>query len=190
MTSCIPQFPQCPQSPQIQCFQGFLAKLPVSFSKMLCYNFFALKNTYESGEEMGNLTLYREESGAFTAVSNCFIDEYMSEANDAQLKVYLYLLRCLQVNRPTGVSEMADLFNHTEKDILRALKYWEKRDCFPLIMTAPRRSAQSVCSRPQDLRILSLRSRRILYRFLLPSIRRRLLHLLLLSRSRPILWMI
>lgn len=99
---------------------------------MLCYNFFALKNTYESGEEMGNLTLYREESGAFTAVSNCFIDEYMSEANDAQLKVYLYLLRCLQVNRPTGVSEMADLFNHTEKDILRALKYWEKKGLLSL----------------------------------------------------------
>lgn len=76
---------------------------------------------------MGKLTIYREESAAFTAVSNCFIDEYMTEANDAQLKVYLYLLRTFQANQATSISDMADLFNHTEKDILRALKYWEKK---------------------------------------------------------------
>lgn len=76
---------------------------------------------------MGKLTIYREEATAFTAVSNCFIDNYMADANDAQLKVYLYLLRMFQANQATGISDMADLFNHTEKDILRALKYWEKK---------------------------------------------------------------
>ncbi len=76
---------------------------------------------------MGRLTVYREDAAAFTAVSNQFIDSYMTDANDAQLKVYLYLLRILQAGRDTDISDMADRFNHTEKDIVRALKYWEKQ---------------------------------------------------------------
>lgn len=81
---------------------------------------------------MGKFTIYREDSAAFTAVSNRFIDEYMTEANDAQLKVYLYLLRTFQSNQATSISDMADQFNHTEKDILRALKYWEKKGLLAL----------------------------------------------------------
>lgn len=81
---------------------------------------------------MGKLTISIEEAAAFTAVSNCFIDHYMTEANDAQLKVYLYLLRMFQANQPTDISDMADLFNHTEKDILRALTYWEKKHLLSL----------------------------------------------------------
>lgn len=76
---------------------------------------------------MAKLTIYREEAAAYTVVSNHFIDQYMTDANDAQLKVYLYLLRTSQCNRATSVSDMADRFNHTEKDILRALKYWETK---------------------------------------------------------------
>ncbi len=64
---------------------------------------------------MGKLTIYREGETGFTAVSNSFIDYYMADANDAQLKVYLHLLRAFQANQDTGISEMADLFNHTEK---------------------------------------------------------------------------
>ncbi len=81
---------------------------------------------------MGKLTIYREETAAFTAVSNLFIDEYMTQANDAQLKVYLYLLRTFQANQATSISEMADQFNHTEKDIMRALRYWEKKELLAL----------------------------------------------------------
>ena len=46
-----------------------------------------------------------------TVVSNCFIDEYMKDANDAQLKVYLYLLRMLNANQAISVSSIADKFN-------------------------------------------------------------------------------
>lgn len=81
---------------------------------------------------MKNLTIHMEEAAAFTAVSNCFIDHYMTDANDAQIKVYLYLLRMFQADQATNVSDMADLFNHTEKDILRALKYWEKQKLLSL----------------------------------------------------------
>ena len=61
-----------------------------------------------------------------TIVSNRFIDEYMAEANDAQLKIYLYLLRMMNAGRTFSISGIADAFNHTEKDVMRALKYWEK----------------------------------------------------------------
>lgn len=75
---------------------------------------------------MDHLKIYRDDYAGSTAVSNRFIDEYMKDANDAQLKIYLYLIRMMSANMPTSVSEMADKFNHTEKDVLRALKYWEK----------------------------------------------------------------
>lgn len=76
---------------------------------------------------MGCLTIYKDNYTEATAVSNIFIDEYMKDANDAQLKVYLYLIRMMNANLPTSVSDIADKFNHTEKDVLRALKYWEKK---------------------------------------------------------------
>lgn len=81
---------------------------------------------------MARLTIYKDNYTDTTSVSNLFIDEYMTEANDAQLKVYLYLLRTLGANRATSVSEIADKFNHTEKDVNRALKYWEKKGLLQL----------------------------------------------------------
>lgn len=45
------------------------------------------------GEAMARLTIYPDNHVDSTVVSNLFIDEYMKDANDAQLKVYLYLLR-------------------------------------------------------------------------------------------------
>ena len=81
---------------------------------------------------MARLTIYRDNYTDTTVVPNCFIDEYISEANDAQLKVYLYLLRMLNANQAISVSDMADKFNHTEKDVLRALKYWENKQLLSL----------------------------------------------------------
>ena len=61
-----------------------------------------------------------------TSVSNLFIDHYMKEANDAQIKVYLYLLRNACAGASFDIGDIAEEFNHTEKDVIRALKYWEK----------------------------------------------------------------
>ncbi len=64
-----------------------------------------------------------------TVVSNIFIDKYMAEANGSYVKVYIYLLRCL--NDPSmdvSVSEFSEKLDETEKDIIRALKYWEKKN--------------------------------------------------------------
>ena len=66
---------------------------------------------------MSNITLYNDMDNGNTSVSNLFIDEYLCDANDAQIKVYLYLLRMTQAAGSTNISDMADRFNHTEKDI-------------------------------------------------------------------------
>ncbi len=81
---------------------------------------------------MGRLTIYKDNYVDATTVSNIFIDEYMKDANDAQLKIYLYLIRMMNANMSTSVSDIADKFNHTEKDVLRALKYWEKNNLLSL----------------------------------------------------------
>ncbi len=81
---------------------------------------------------MARLTIYRDNYVDSTVVSNRFIDEYMKDANDAQLKIYLYLIRMLNANQTISVSDIADKFNHTEKDVNRALKYWEKKELLNL----------------------------------------------------------
>lgn len=52
-----------------------------------------------------------------TAVEKC-----LREANESQLKIYLYLLKCGSQN-PT-VGSIADYFNYSEQDVERALKFW------------------------------------------------------------------
>ncbi len=74
-------------------------------------------------------------SGA-TLVQNTFIDHYMLQANGEYVKVYLYLLRCAGGNMDLTLSSVADALEYTEKDLRRALAYWEKvnllqMDCAP-----------------------------------------------------------
>lgn len=67
-----------------------------------------------------------------TIISNRFIDEYMISANDAQIKIYLYLVRMNGANLPFSISDIADQFNYTEKDVMRALTYWENKHLISL----------------------------------------------------------
>lgn len=65
--------------------------------------------------------------GLATYIPNEFIDKYMTSANGEYVKIYLYLLRYL--NHPgedLSIGKIADHFDHTEKDVRRALTYWEK----------------------------------------------------------------
>lgn len=78
------------------------------------------------------MTLYKDSGTNSTMIPNRFIDDYMQDANEAQLKVYLYLLRMLGSGQAASVSDLADKFNHSERDIIRALKYWEKQKLLTL----------------------------------------------------------
>lgn len=71
-----------------------------------------------------------------TLIPNSIIDKDMLEANELQLKVYLYIVRNLGACRPVEISVMADYFNETEKDITRAISFWEKRGVCSLTESA------------------------------------------------------
>lgn len=76
---------------------------------------------------MATITLRTNYSCTYVGVPNIFIDNYMADANGEFVKVYLYLLRCMNSNGGSvSISAIADYFNNTEKDVMRALKYWEK----------------------------------------------------------------
>lgn len=83
---------------------------------------------------MNALILRNRFQGNTTLLDNEFIDQYMAKANGEYVKVYLLLLRHL--NNPSvslSISQIADILNHTEGDILRALKYWEKEQLLSLV---------------------------------------------------------
>lgn len=82
---------------------------------------------------MAKITLYNERPASATYVPDSFIDEHMTHANGEYVKIYLYLLRCMnKVDCRFSLSQIADHFDCTEKDVLRALKYWEKLRLFRL----------------------------------------------------------
>ena len=68
-----------------------------------------------------------------TLVANDFIDHYMSKANGEFVKVYLFLLRHLDdPYSQLTISTIADSLDNTEKDILRAFRYWESEGLLSL----------------------------------------------------------
>lgn len=82
---------------------------------------------------MAKITLHSDKQLSVTSVSNIFIDEYMSDANGEFVKIYLYLLRLMNApDAAFSISSIADKFEHTEKDIKRALCYWERMNLLRL----------------------------------------------------------
>ncbi len=91
---------------------------------------------------MKKLTLTNHVQRETTVLENEFIDHYMAKANGEYVKVYLLLLRHL--NAPSGtltISRIADLLDHTEKDVIRALNYWKKQGLLEYEDTASRKAA-------------------------------------------------
>lgn len=84
-------------------------------------------------DTMNALILRNRFQGNTTLLDNDFIDNYMLKANGEYVKVYIFLLR--HINDPSvslSISQIADFLEHTESDILRALKYWEKEGLLSL----------------------------------------------------------
>lgn len=81
---------------------------------------------------MDRISLYEKKDMSYTKVSNSFIDHYMTDANEAQIKIYLYLLRSVVSGDEISVAAIADRFNYTERDILRSLIYWDKQGLISL----------------------------------------------------------
>lgn len=76
---------------------------------------------------MSSFILCKDRDCGQTLVPDFFLDNYMPGANGEYVKIYLYLLRCLKSNsQELSIPLIADKFDHTESDVCRALKYWEK----------------------------------------------------------------
>ena len=65
-----------------------------------------------------------------TIIPNAIIDNYLMEANALQMKVYLYILRHTAVGNAVHISDIADFFNETEREVSRAIAFWEARSVF------------------------------------------------------------
>lgn len=80
-----------------------------------------------------NIRLSFGTENAVTEISNIFIDNFMAEAHGTYVKVYIYLLRCLSdPNMSVSIADIAEKLDETEKDICKALKYWEKKKLLKL----------------------------------------------------------
>lgn len=77
---------------------------------------------------MSKIQLKSNYPHSHISVPRVFIEKYMADANGEFVKVYLFLLHCMGSSAASdcSISAIADLLNCTEKDIFRALKYWEK----------------------------------------------------------------
>ena len=68
----------------------------------------------------------REES--YTMLPDLFIEQHMPHANGEFVKIYIYLLQLVQQKKGQfSLSETADVFACTERDITRAIRFWESR---------------------------------------------------------------
>lgn len=81
---------------------------------------------------MSTITLSRARSHMDVLVSSGFLTGYMPSANGEYVKIYLYLLHALQLGQELSTSVMADIFEMPEKDVMRALKYWDSKGVLAL----------------------------------------------------------
>lgn len=73
---------------------------------------------------MNNIRLHHPFSDNMTAVSNYFIDYYMPQASGEYVKLYLCLLRQVAEHDSISLEAVAELFDYTERDVRRGLRYW------------------------------------------------------------------
>lgn len=81
---------------------------------------------------MNTIPLTNNMNYSVTSVPNIFLDKYMPGANGEFVKVYLYLLRIMNNGGQISICGIADALNHTEKDVMRALRYWEQNGLISL----------------------------------------------------------
>lgn len=99
---------------------------------------------------MGDFVIQNVLIGTTTTVSNQFIDKYMPSANGEFVKIYLYLLRMTESCSSLSLEAIADIFDCTERDVVRALRYWEKAGILKLTFENRKLTSVSFLELPQQ----------------------------------------
>lgn len=77
---------------------------------------------------MNDLTINSNQIQPVTSIPTVFFDIYMCDANGEFLKVYLYIYRwSTDTSHGISIGDIADRMFMTERDVLRALKYWQSK---------------------------------------------------------------
>ena len=77
---------------------------------------------------MGELFIERGNSLRTTGISNVFIDEYMPQAQEECVKVYLYIIRCFSDRaKELSMEAFAKALNMDEESILNGFRYWQEQ---------------------------------------------------------------
>ena len=76
---------------------------------------------------MSEISLIADTESGVTELSNIFIEHYMSDANEVQLKLYIYLLKLRSTGSSVEFSDIVDFLDFSERDVMRALHYWEEK---------------------------------------------------------------
>lgn len=82
---------------------------------------------------MSAILIHNRQNPSNVSIPASFITEYMPAANGEYIKVYLSLLHAVQNNHTLSISTLADTLNDTERDIMRALRYWAQRSLLTLV---------------------------------------------------------
>lgn len=93
---------------------------------------------------MNTIHLTNQMNYSITSVPNIFLDKYMPGANGEFVKVYLYLLRMISHDSEISICGIADALNNTEKDVMRAMKYWEQKKLLTLIFDNDKKELVSI----------------------------------------------
>ncbi len=99
---------------------------------------------------MDKITLKNTLHHTTTILPNEFIDHYMIKADGEYVKIYLLILRLMNQNLPVEIEQLADTLELTQKDILRALKYWEKEGLLAMEDTGKQFRTGHGTDRPDD----------------------------------------
>ena len=76
---------------------------------------------------MSGISLIADTESGVTELSNIFVEHYMSDANEVQLKLYIYLLKLRSTGHSVEFSDIVDFLDFSERDVMRALHYWEEK---------------------------------------------------------------
>ncbi len=89
---------------------------------------------------MDAITLQSASKPEAILLSKHFIDYYMPKANGDFVKIYIYLLRLMSDSMSSfSLEDMADHLLCTERDIKRALKYWQSENLVSLTLDSRKR---------------------------------------------------